>query len=120
MRLPAGLQHSLAVEAEAQRQARVRVSQPGAGVLPPGAVLWGTWENPKGLLMQNISPALAHFISRSSRPGRNLAVPPVLPTPALPPTHLTLLKSLSERVSSLLTNAAAPSLLHPHSQAVGE
>nr|KAF6413849.1 NPHS2 stomatin family member, podocin [Molossus molossus] len=28
VRLPAGLQHSLAVEAEAQRQARVRVSQP--------------------------------------------------------------------------------------------
>lgn len=86
-RLPAGLQHSLAVEAEAQRQARVRVSQHGAGHLPSikeQAVLWEAPENPKGLLMQTISP-----------------LPPHLPfVPALggiwlvPPLQPTLLKSL--------------------------
>lgn len=37
VRLPAGLQHSLAVEAEAQRQAKVRVSQRGAGPPPTEA-----------------------------------------------------------------------------------
>ncbi|XP_045153913.1 podocin [Echinops telfairi] len=41
VRLPAGLQHSLAVEAEAQRQAKVRVSQPRAPSSPLWAILGG-------------------------------------------------------------------------------
>jgi hypothetical protein len=44
VRLPAGLQHSLAVEAEAQRQAKVRVSQDWDSILPRGLPLRSTRE----------------------------------------------------------------------------
>lgn len=106
VRLPAGLQHSLAVEAEAQRQAKVRVSQHWAGCPPTEAALWGALEDPKGPLIESISPLPSHLSFIQALGGNGASVSPA--------NSIVLLKC----VNSCLSNATSLYLLHPLSEAL--
>lgn len=91
VRLPAGLQHSLAVEAEAQRQARVRVSRPGAGRPPAGAVFWGNVGKSRRPAHVKHLPCTCSFPHLPVRGGIWLCYlfPTPYPSPTAPPTRHT-------------------------------